>query len=148
GDPFSGKVEGNIIFGRGSSDDKGELITRIKAVECYLKRYGDLPCNIKFVVEGEEEVGSPHIDQYISRFRNKLACDFIIWEFGYINEQGIPILSLGMKGLLYVEMLCRTLSRDAHSSLAAIVENPAWLLITALNTIRDENGRILIRDWY
>jgi acetylornithine deacetylase/succinyl-diaminopimelate desuccinylase-like protein len=147
-DPFSGKVDGNIIFGRGSSDDKGELITRIKAVEFYLKKYNDLPCNIKFIVEGEEEIGSPHIDQYISSYRAKLDCDYVIWEFGYINEHGIPILSLGMKGLLYVEMKCKTLGRDAHSSLAPIIDNPAWLLIRALNTIRDERGKILIKDWY
>lgn len=147
-DPFSGSIEGNYIFGRGSSDDKGELITRIKAVEFYLEKIGDVPCNIKFIVEGEEEIGSPHIDQYISNHRNKLACDCVIWEFGYINEQGIPILSLGMKGLLFVEMKCQTLSRDAHSSLAAILENPAWLLIRALNTLRDETGKILIKDWY
>ena len=117
--PFSGKVDGNYIFGRGSSDDKGELITRIKAVEFYLRKTGDVPCNIKFIVEGEEEIGSNHIEQYISRYRQKLACDCVIWEFGYINEKGIPIVSLGMKGLLYVEMSCRTLFRDAHSSLAA-----------------------------
>lgn len=147
-DPFSGKVDGNIIFGRGSSDDKGELITRIKAVEFYLKKYGDLPCNIKFIVEGEEEIGSLHIDQYLSSFRAKLDCDYVIWEFGYINDHGIPILSLGMKGLLYVEMKCTTLARDAHSGLAAILDNPAWLLIRALNTIRDERGQILIKDWY
>ncbi|HEY7082817.1 MAG TPA: M20/M25/M40 family metallo-hydrolase [Nitrososphaeraceae archaeon] len=147
-DPFSGKVDGSIIFGRGSSDDKGELITRIKAVEFYLKKYGDVPCDIKFVVEGEEEIGSPHIDQYISIYRRKLDCDYVIWEFGYINEHGIPILSLGMKGLLYVEMKCKTLARDAHSSLAAILDNPAWMLIRALNTIRDESGKILVKNWY
>lgn len=146
--PFSGKVDGNYIYGRGSSDDKGELVTRIKAVEYYLQKIGDVPCNIKFIVEGEEEVGSSHIGQYISHHKQRLACDCIIWEFGYINEKGIPIVSLGMKGLLYVEMICQTLSRDAHSSLAAIVENPAWALIKALNTIRDETGKILIKDWY
>jgi acetylornithine deacetylase/succinyl-diaminopimelate desuccinylase-like protein len=117
-------------------------------VEFYLKKYGDLPCNIKFIVEGEEEIGSPHIDQYLSSFRAKLDCDYVIWEFGYINDHGIPILSLGMKGLLYVEMKCTTLARDAHSGLAAILDNPAWLLIRALNTIRDERGQILIKDWY
>lgn len=146
--PFSGKVDGNYIFGRGSSDDKGELITRIKAVEFYLRKTGDVPCNVKFIVEGEEEIGSNHIEEYISRYRQELACDCVIWEFGYINERGIPIVSLGMKGLLYVEMSCRTLSRDAHSSLATVLENPAWLLVRALNSIRDETGNILVKDWY
>src|ERR671926_664685 len=69
-DPFSGKVEGNYVFGRGSADDKGEMITRIKAVEYYLKKTGDVPINIKFMVEGEEEVGSVNVEQYLNRYRN------------------------------------------------------------------------------
>jgi acetylornithine deacetylase/succinyl-diaminopimelate desuccinylase-like protein len=147
-DPFSGKVEGNYIFGRGSSDDKGELITRIKAVEYFLKKTGDVPCNVKFIVEGEEEIGSLHVEKYLTKYRHKLTCDGVIWEFGYIDERDRPIISLGMKGLLYVELLSKGPSRDAHSSLAVLIENPAWRLVRALNTMRDNNGKILIRDWY
>ena len=147
-DPFSGKVEGNYIFGRGSSDDKGELITRIKAVEYFLKKTGDVPCNVKFIVEGEEEIGSLHIEKYLTKYRHKLTCDGVIWEFGYIDERDRPIISLGMKGLLYVELLSKGPSRDAHSSLAVLIENPAWRLVRALNTMRDNNGKILIRGWY
>ena len=147
-DPFSGKVEGNCIFGRGSADDKGELITRIKAVEYYLKKTGDVPCNVKFIVEGEEEIGSVHIEQYLNKYRDKFNCDGVIWEFGYVDVNGRPIISLGMKGLLYVELIAKGPSRDAHSSLAVLIENPAWRLIRALNTLRDDEGKILIRDWY
>ncbi|HEX2231136.1 MAG TPA: M20/M25/M40 family metallo-hydrolase [Nitrososphaeraceae archaeon] len=147
-DPFSGKVEGNYIFGRGSSDDKGELITRIKAVEYFLKKTGDVPCNVKFIVEGEEEIGSLHVGKYLTKYRHKLTCDGVIWEFGYIDERDRPIISLGMKGLLYVELLSKGPSRDAHSSLAVLIENPAWRLVRALNTMRDNNGKILIRGWY
>jgi acetylornithine deacetylase/succinyl-diaminopimelate desuccinylase-like protein len=147
-DPFSGKVEGNCIFGRGSADDKGELITRIKAVEYYLKKTGDVPCNVKFIVEGEEEIGSVHIEQYLNKYRDKFNCDGVIWEFGYVDVKDRPIISLGMKGLLYVELIARGPSRDAHSSLAVLIENPAWRLIRALNTLRDDKGKILIRDWY
>jgi acetylornithine deacetylase/succinyl-diaminopimelate desuccinylase-like protein len=100
-DPFSGKVEGNYIYGRGSADDKGELITRIKAVEYFLNKTGDVPCNIKFIVEGEEEIGSVNIKKYLSKYRQKLAADGVIWEFGYVDEKNKPIISLGMKGLLY-----------------------------------------------
>jgi len=74
-DPFSGKVAGNFIFGRGSADDKGELITRIKAVEYYLKKTGDVPCNVKFIVEGEEEIGSIHLKKYLSLYREIFECD-------------------------------------------------------------------------
>ncbi|MGB8938483.1 MAG: M20/M25/M40 family metallo-hydrolase [Candidatus Nitrosopolaris sp.] len=147
-DPFSGKVEGNYIYGRGSSDDKGELITRIKAVEYFLKKTGDVPCNIKFIVEGEEEIGSVNIEKYLSKYRQKLAADGVIWEFGYVDEKNRPIISLGMKGLLYVELIARGPSRDVHSSLAVLIENPAWRLVQALNSIRNTNGEILIKDWY
>jgi len=147
-DPFSGKVEGNYIYGRGSSDDKGELITRIKAVEYFLKKTGDVPCNIKFIVEGEEEIGSVNIEKYLSKYRHKLAADGVIWEFGYVDEKNKPIISLGMKGLLYVELIATGPSQDVHSSLAVLIENPAWRLIQALNTIRSTNGKILIKDWY
>ena len=147
-DPFSGKVEGNYIYGRGSADDKGELITRIKAVEYFLKKTGDVPCNIKFIVEGEEEIGSVNIQKYLSKYRQKLAADVVIWEFGYVDEKNKPIISLGMKGLLYVELVARGPSRDVHSSWAVLIENPAWRLVQALNTIRSTNGKILIKDWY
>ncbi|HKU49909.1 MAG TPA: M20/M25/M40 family metallo-hydrolase [Nitrososphaera sp.] len=147
-EPFSGKLEGNFIFGRGSADDKGELITRIKAVEYYLKRTGDLPCNVKFIVEGEEEVGSVHVEEYLKKYQDRLACDGVIWEFGYVDAKDRPIISLGMKGLLYVELAARGPSRDAHSSLAVLIENPAWRLVSALATMRDASGKILIRDWY
>jgi acetylornithine deacetylase/succinyl-diaminopimelate desuccinylase-like protein len=147
-DPFSGKVEGNYIFGRGASDDKGELITRIKAVEYFLKMTGDVPCNVKFIVEGEEEIGSKNISQYLTQYKDMFACDGIIWEFGYVDEKDIPIISLGMKGLLYVELVAKGPSRDAHSSLAVLIENPAWHLIRALNSMRDSAGRILVKDWY
>jgi acetylornithine deacetylase/succinyl-diaminopimelate desuccinylase-like protein len=147
-EPFSGKVDGNYIFGRGSADDKGELITRIKAVEYFLKKTGDVPCNVKFMVEGEEEVGSVHIEQHLTRYKEKLKCDGVIWEFGYVDAKDRPIISLGMKGLLYVELIAKGPSRDAHSSLAVLIENPAWRLVYALSTMRDFDGKVLIKDWY
>jgi acetylornithine deacetylase/succinyl-diaminopimelate desuccinylase-like protein len=147
-DPFSGRVKGNKIFGRGSADDKGELITRIKAVESFLKNTGDVPCNIKFIIEGEEEVGSTNISRYLRKYKQKFACDAVIWEFGYVDSKGRPVIGLGMKGLLYVELFVKESIRDAHSSLAVIIKNPAWKLINALKTLRDDSGKILIRDWY
>ncbi|QUC65578.1 M20/M25/M40 family metallo-hydrolase [Nitrosopumilus sp. K4] len=146
--PFSGKVKGNKIFGRGSSDDKGELITRIKAVEAFLKTTGDVPCNIKFVIEGEEETGSAHIEDYLKKYKKKFSCDGVIWEFGYVDSKNRPIVGLGMKGLLFVELSVTESIRDAHSSLAVLIKNPAWRLIEALKTIRGDDGKILIKDWY
>ncbi|MGI0006852.1 MAG: M20/M25/M40 family metallo-hydrolase [Nitrosotalea sp.] len=146
--PFSGKIIGKKIFGRGSADDKGELITRIKAVESFLKTTGDVPCNIKFFIEGEEEIGSVHIEDYLKKYQEKLSCDAVIWEFGYVDEQDRPVISLGMKGLLYVELSKIESIRDAHSSLAVIIENPAWRLVEALKTLRGIDGKVLIKDWY
>jgi acetylornithine deacetylase/succinyl-diaminopimelate desuccinylase-like protein len=146
--PFSGKIKGNKIFGRGSADDKGELVTRIKAVEAFLKTTEDVPCNIKFFIEGEEEIGSVHIEDYLKKYKTKLSCDAVIWEFGYVDEKDRPIISLGMKGLLYVELSKTESIRDTHSSLAVIIENPAWRLIDALKTLRDNDGKVLIKDWY
>jgi acetylornithine deacetylase/succinyl-diaminopimelate desuccinylase-like protein len=147
-DPFSGKIDGNLIFGRGASDDKGELITRIKAVQYFLDETGDVPCNVKFLIEGEEEVGSSHLEKYLIKYKQKFSCDATIWEFGYIDENETPIISLGMKGLLCVELHAICANADLHSSLAVLVENPAWRLVHALKTIRDENGTITIKNWH
>lgn len=147
-DPFGAKIKGNKIFGRGASDDKGELITRIKAVESYLKSCRDVPCNIKFVIEGEEEIGSNHIQRYLHKYRKKFSCQAVIWEFGYVDSKLRPIISLGMKGMLYVELEKIESSKDAHSSLSVLIKNPAWRLIEAIHTLQDSDGNILIKDWY
>ena len=146
--PFSGIRKGNKIFGRGATDDKGELITRIKAVEACLKTTGDVPCNVKFVIEGEEETGSAHIEDYLKKYKKKFSCDGVIWEFGYVDTKNRPIIGLGMKGLLFVELSVKESIRDAHSSLAVLIKNPAWRLIDAIKTLRDSDGKILIKDWY
>ena len=146
--PFSGIRKGNKIFGRGATDDKGELITRIKAVEACLKTTGDVPCNVKFVIEGEEETGSAHIEDYLKKYQKKFSCDGVIWEFGYVDAKNRPIIGLGMKGLLFVELSVKESIRDAHSSLAVLIKNPAWRLIDAIKTLRDTDGKILIKDWY
>ncbi len=146
--PFSGIQKGNKIFGRGATDDKGELITRIKAVEACLKTTGDVPCNIKFVIEGEEETGSAHIEKYLKKYKKKFSSNGVIWEFGYVDAKNRPIIGLGMKGLLFVELSVKESNQDAHSSLAVLIKNPAWRLIDAVKTLRDSSGRILIKDWY
>ena len=146
--PFSGTRKGNKIFGRGATDDKGELITRIKAVEACLKTTGDVPCNIKFLIEGEEETGSAYIDDYLKKYKKKFSCDGVIWEFGYVDAKNRPIIGLGMKGLLFVELSVKESSIDAHSSLASLIKNPAWRLIEAVHTLRNSDNKILIKDWY
>ena len=147
-EPFEGKVEGNLIYGRGASDDKGELVTRLKAIEFFLKQRGDVPMNIKFLIEGEEEIGSKNISNYLKKYNTKFKTDIVIWEFGYIDQEQKPIISLGMKGLLYVELTAQGASRDVHSSLAVLIENPALRIVQALSTLVDREGNILIKDWF
>ena len=148
-DPFSGKVIGNHIYGRGSSDDKGELITRIKAVEYFLQETGDVPCNIKFLIEGEEEIGSPNLIKYVQRYKEKFKSDLVIWESGYVDKDDRAIISLGQKGILNVEINVHGPSRDVHSSLAVAIESPAWRLVHLLSLLYNANdGKILIKGWY
>ncbi len=148
--PFEGVKKGNKVYGRGAIDDKGEIVARLCAVKSYVKEMGgDIPCNIKFLIEGEEEIGSNHITQYMKKYRRKFTCDAVIWEFGYVSPDCRPIVGLGMKGLMFVELSARGPVRDAHSSLAVLIKNPAWRLVQALHAIRREtDGRILIRGWY
>lgn len=146
--PFAGVRRGNRVYGRGAIDDKGELAARIHAVRSCIQETGDLPCNVKFVIEGEEETGSIGIPRYISKYRRKFACDGVIWEFGYVNPDGRPVVGLGMKGLMFVEMTARGPSKDVHSSLAVLIPNPAWQLVSALNTMYNPDGQVIIPGWY
>ncbi|MCD6466244.1 M20/M25/M40 family metallo-hydrolase [Candidatus Bathyarchaeota archaeon] len=146
--PFSGKIEDSKIYGRGASDNKGNLVSRLMAVEAFLKVLGEPPANIKFVVEGEEEIGSPHLAQFIKEHSTLLSADACIWEFGGINRRGNPCLYLGLKGVLSVELQAEGAKRDVHSANAPLIPNPAWRLIWALNSIKNERDEILIEGFY
>jgi acetylornithine deacetylase/succinyl-diaminopimelate desuccinylase-like protein len=146
--PFQPEVRDGRIYGRGVSDDKGHLVARLKLIESYIKVNGEPPCNIKFCFEGEEEVGSPHLEKYVEDNADLFESDAVMWEYGQIDAHGRPIVSLGVKGMIYLEMAVRTLNQDAHSMLAAALPNPVWRLVRLLNLIKDENERILIPGWY
>ena len=146
--PFSATIEDGKIYARGASDNKSNIVSRLKAIEAFLKTTGDVPCHIKFVIEGEEETGSPHFGQFIHEQKSLLNGDGAIWEFGGLDYDDVPAITLGLKGMLYVEFFVRSLAKDSHSARAAVVDNPAWRLVRALSTIRNENGKILIKGWY
>lgn len=146
--PFSATIEDGKIYARGASDNKSNIVSRLKAIEALLKTTGDVPCNIKFVIEGEEETGSPHFGQFIHEQKHLLQGDGAIWEFGGLDYDDVPAITLGLKGMLYVEFFVRSLAKDSHSARAAVVDNPAWRLVKALSTIRNEKGKVLIKGWY
>ncbi len=145
--PFGGELEDGRVYGRGATDDKGELVSRIEAVRMLL-RDGGPACDVKFVIEGEEEVGSGGIPEYLDRYGDMMACDGIVWEFGYVGPAGLPVIGLGMKGMLFVELTARGPRRDLHSGMAPLVQNPAWRLVGALSALAGDDGRILVPDWY
>jgi acetylornithine deacetylase/succinyl-diaminopimelate desuccinylase-like protein len=142
--PFGGEINNGKIYGRGTSDNKGNIVSRIKAVKAFLETQGDVPVNVKFMIEGEEEIGSPNLAPVMKTHSHMFSCDATIWEFGGINYEGHPEIYLGLKGVLSVELRTKGASRDVHSANAPLIPNPAWRLIWALNSLKDENERILI----
>jgi len=146
--PFSGEIREGKIYGRGASDNKGNFVSRLKAVEAFLKTRGDVPVNIKFVVEGEEEIGSPHLEPLIRENKNLLSADAAIWEFGGTDRHGRPEVYLGLKGVLSVELRCRGALKDVHSANAPLVPSPVWRLVWALSTLKNEKEGILIDGFY
>ena len=145
--PFEPSIRDGKMYGRGAADDKGELAGRLALVRAFLEARGDVPCNFKFLFEGEEEVGSVHLHEYLKRYPELFKADAVVWEFGGVDARERPNVILGVKGILYVQLTASGASRDAHSSLGAIVENPAWRLVGALNTIK-KGDRIMVHGWY
>ncbi len=145
--PFSPTIKEGTMYGRGVSDDKGELAGRLKLTEAFLKTWNDVPCNFKFVFEGEEEIGSIHLGKYVKKSPEIFRADGVIWEFGGVDPKERPQVILGVKGILYIELTSKIAKKDAHSSLGAIVENPAWRLVGALSTLKKDD-EILIPGWY
>lgn len=146
--PFDPERRGDRIYGRGTSDNKGNITSRLLAVRALKERFGSVPCNIKFVIEGDEEIGSPFVKPFIEQHRALLQSDACIWEGGYAFWDGSPTLMLGVKGLLYVELEVHGPSRDVHSSYATIIPNPAWRLAWALASLKGPDERILIDGFY
>lgn len=146
--PFEPTIRDGALYARGAKDDKGEFIARLAAVDAVRSANGgSIPCNITFVLEGEEEIGSPHIAQFVSEHINLLQSDAAIWEEGGIDYEGCPGTSLGRRGILYVELEVETLKRDAHSGGAHIIPNAAWRLLHALASLK-EGDKIRIPGFY
>lgn len=143
-DPFAAEIRRGVLYARGAADNKGDLVARLMAVEAYQRTKGELPLKIKFVFEGEEEIGSPHLGQFVEENRGLLEADGCIWEGSNKDPSERPVIYLGLKGILYVELRAKGAQRDLHSSWATLVPNPAWRLVWALATLKDENDRLTV----
>ena len=147
--PFEPRVQGKVIFGRGASDNKGQHLAHLKAVEAYLQTGTELPCDLTFLVEGEEEVGSEHLGAFLQKHRRDLACDAIV-----ISDTGIPslrqpALTYALRGIIAFEIVVRGPSRDLHSGIfGGSVQNPAVALAQMLARVHDARGRIAIPGFY
>jgi len=142
--PFEPTERDGFLYGRGVSDNKGNLMARLQAMDAYRATMGELPLRIRVLYEGEEESGSAHLAAFVARHGERLRADGCIWEAGYKDAAGRPTISCGLKGIAYVELRVRGANKDAHSSLATIVPNPAWRLVWALATLKNDADQITI----
>lgn len=147
--PFEPSLRDGRLYGRGVSDNKGEIAGRLFAIDALLATDGELPCNIKFIIEGEEETSSVHLHDFVIQHQELLAADACIWEFGGVDHWDKPMQYLGLRGICYVELSVESLSNDAHSGLGgSIFPNAAWRLVWALNSLKGPDGKIRIPGFY
>ena len=148
GGPWSAEVVDGVMYGRGSTDNKSGVLAFNKAAKAFLQVRGEVPVNLKFLIEGEEEIGSPNLAAWAEKNQEMLEADGMHCLDGSM-ETGteVPDVSLGLKSVLFVELIARGAKTDVHSLNFPLVESPVWELIWALNTILDRDRKILIEGW-
>src|SRR5215211_1014503 len=147
--PFEPTVRDGKLFARGAADNKGELAVRLAVVRALREEEGELPLSLTWIVEGEEEVLSPHFDEIVASNVDLLRADSCLWEGSPARlGDGRPGLGLGFKGALAIRLDIRLLRTDAHSAAAAIVPSAAWRLVEALASLRDPDGTVRIDGFY
>lgn len=152
--PFEPARRDGKLFARGASDNKGDLAVRLEAIAALRSVGGALPLTVKFIVDGEEESGSPHFPAAVRAYKDRLAADLCLSEGGHPHSPDeaapdkTPVMVLGVKGMLYVELSAQAAQVDAHSAYAAVVPNPSWRLVGALATLKDPDGRVALDGFY
>lgn len=146
--PYDPAVRDGALYARGADDNKGHLLLRIQAVEAHRAVFGELPVRVRFLIEGEEESGSASLERLLATDPSLTDGDGALKEGGSVDSTGRPQLLLGGKGIFYVELRVRTLTRDAHSGGATFLPNAAWRLVDALTTLMDRSGRVRIEGFY
>lgn len=147
--PFTPTIKGNSIFARGSSDDKGQLLTHFFALEAFLKNGGKLPCNVKFFLEGEEEGGTGSTDKFVENNRDLLSCDTVVMSDTAWHEEKVPSLCYALRGLAYFDVLVKGPNRDLHSGVyGGKIQNPLNAMAKIIAKLQDENGVIQVPGFY
>jgi acetylornithine deacetylase/succinyl-diaminopimelate desuccinylase-like protein len=147
--PFEPIIKNGNIFARGATDDKGQMFMHIKTVEAYFKTVGSLPLNVKFIIEGEEEIGSENLDEFVSKNKDKLKCDAVLISDTSLYGPGIPTLTYGLRGMCYMEVTLTGPNRDLHSgTFGGGVDNPINVLADVISKLKDNSGKIKIPGFY
>ncbi len=147
--PFEPVIKNDRVYARGASDDKGNMLAPILAVESLLKTEGELPINIKFLFEGQEEIGSPDLPDFVAAYKDLLACNFAISADGGQYEEDQPLLLLGLRGICALQIDLEGAKSDLHSGhYGGMVQNPIHALSHLLASMRDDNGKITVDGFY
>jgi acetylornithine deacetylase/succinyl-diaminopimelate desuccinylase-like protein len=147
--PFEPRVAGHALFARGACDNKGQNFAHLKAIEAYLKTGTDLPCDLTFIIEGEEEVGSKSLSSFLKQHQAELACDAIVISDTGMPSKQHPALTYALRGIIALEVTLHGPNRDLHSGIfGGTVDNPAMVLCQMLGQLRDRRGRIAIPGFY
>lgn len=148
-EPFEPEVRDGKMFARGSVDDKGQVYLHLKAVEAQLAEHGSLPANVIFVVEGEEEVGSPHLAEFLAANRDRLRCDAVLISDTTMFAPGLPSITTGLRGMAYMEVRVQGPATDLHSgAYGGAVVNPANALARIISQLHDDRGRVTVPGFY
>ena len=147
--PFEATVRDGELYARGAADDKGQVFMHIKAVEAFMKQTGGLPVNMRFCIEGEEEVGSANLDNFVRDHKEELAADVVVISDSPMFDRGVPSICYGLRGLAYFQIDLRGTKSDLHSgSFGGAVANPAFVLTQILAQMKDRGGRVKIPGFY
>jgi len=142
--PFEPAIRDARVYARGVADDKGDLMCRLQAIEAYQQTVGPLPLRLRFLIEGEEEIGSPHLGDFAAQYPDLLEADGCLWETGDKDAARRFVLTLGVKGICYLELTVKTAASDLHSMWGGVVPNAAWRLVWALESLKDPDDRITV----
>lgn len=146
--PFEPVIEEGVVYARGATDMKGNLLLPVIACEALLKTEGKLPVNVKFLLEGEEEIGSPNLAPFIEAHKELLACDVMVSADGGNGTEERPFVDLGPRGLRGLQINVRTANSDLHSGAGGVAVNPIHALVRLLDSMRDAEGRITVAGFY